>query len=134
MLRSLEVGSLEADYQLLTEWARMNKKRSLLLLVTSITNPAGLESIHRALEPVKRKHLPLVFAIADRELAQIAAAKATNLTSAYTIAAASDQLEQVSQRAQSLTRLGIECIHCDVHQLSDRMRSKYYELKMQGRL
>ncbi len=133
-LTELQVGSFEADYQLLSEWAHLNRKRSLLILITSISSPEGLNVIREALYPVRRKHLPLVFAVADRELEELSIAPAANLDDAYQISAAVEQLDEIRSRARQLQREGIDCIYCDVKQLAVMIREKYYMMKASGRL
>jgi uncharacterized protein (DUF58 family) len=133
-LTELQVGGFEADYQLLSEWAHLNRKRSLLILITSISSPEGLNAIRDALYPVRRKHLPLVFAVADRELEELSLAPAANLDDAYQISAAVEQLDEIRARARQLQREGIDCIYCDVKQLAVMIRERYYSMKASGRL
>ncbi len=133
-LMTLQPGKLEADYDLLASWARLNKRRSLLLLITSIANPSSLDVICQALLPARRKHLPLVFAIASRDLRNLTQAKAANLDQAYSIAAAMEQLSQIQARVKTLEKSGIACIYCDAQALPEMMRAKYYQLKLLGKL
>jgi uncharacterized protein (DUF58 family) len=78
----LNPGALEADYDLIGEWARHNKRRSLFVVMTSVSNPASLEALHRALKPITRRHLPVVMAIADRDLQGLVQEPAHNLDEA----------------------------------------------------
>jgi uncharacterized protein (DUF58 family) len=133
-LAGLKVGTLEPNYQLLAQWAHLSRRRSLLVLITSISNPASLEAVCAALLPVRRKHLPLVFALADRDLQDLVWQRAANLDDAYIVAAGVEQLEQIDARVKTLKRSGIECIYCDVAVLPQMLRNKYYELKLSGRL
>ncbi|MCB0322720.1 MAG: DUF58 domain-containing protein [Bdellovibrionales bacterium] len=133
-LQELKTADIESDYQLLLEWVGMDRRRSLLVLITTLSNPAGLESIERALQPIRGRHLPIVFAIADRELDLLRFRSVNNLPEAYTIAAAVEQVSRIEQAAARLTRAGIETVYCDAAQLSERLRLKYLELKALGKL
>lgn len=133
-LLQLGPSELEADYQLLTEWAHYNKRRSLLVLITSVSNPVTLDTLQSALLPVRGKHLPLICAIADRDLEQLAEEPALNAAQAYIVAAAAEQLELVQSRLAALQRSGIDCIYCKPNALSAALRRKYWELKLSGRL
>jgi len=133
-LVNLEIGELEADFQLLTEWARFNRRRSLLILITSISNPAGLEQIRSHLPPLRRKHLPLVFALADADLKDLVYRQAANLEDAFMISAGMEQALEIEARAISLKKSGIDCVYCDVAELPARLEQKYRELKLSGRL
>lgn len=133
-LAALKVGTLEPNYELLAQWAHSSRRRSLLVLITSISNPASLQAVCTALLPVRRKHLPLVFALADRDLRDLVRQPAENLDDAYIVAAGTEQLEQIDARIKVLKRSGIECLYCDVAALPQMLRNKYYELKLSGRL
>lgn len=133
-ISKIEISTLEADYQLLTEWAHMNKKRSLLVLITCISSSSGLDSIGKALLPARRKHLPLVFAVADRDLENIARTKAKNVEDAYIIAAAMEQINRIKHRTQMLNNQGIGCVYCDTASLSRNLERKYNLIKRSGRL
>ena len=133
-LKGLKSDEVESDYQLLTQWATTSRRRSLLLLITSISNPAGLESIRQAMAPLRRRHLPIVFAIADQELQELVELTPGNLTQAYTVAAGMQQLEHISQEAERLSRMGIDCYYCRADQLPQMVRRTYEEIKRSGRL
>lgn len=133
-LQTLSASTLEPDYQLLTEWGHTQRKRSLLVLITSITNPISLEGIRNALKPLSSKHLVLVIAIADRDLQELTQVRANSLDDAYIISAAVEQIEQIDKRKRQLKAAGIECIYCDAALVSSMLHQKYYELKVRGRL
>ena len=133
-LIDLEIDQLEPDYQLLNQWATMSRRRSLLLLITSISNPSGLQTIARTLRSVRNRHLPMVFAIADQDLQKLTREPAKNLTEAYTIAAAAEQLQRIKRGTEQLSQAGIECMYCQAHELAATAQRKYQEMKLSGRL
>lgn len=133
-LTTLKPGDLESDYQLLTEWAGMDRRRSLLILITSFSNPSGLDAVAKSLLPVRSRHLVLICAIADRDIEELRYSSAGNLAEAYTIAASVEQSERIRQKAETLRRSGIEFIYCDAAQLAMELRVKYLELKLSGKL
>lgn len=133
-MQSIRASTLEPDYQLLTEWGHSQRKRSLLILITSISNPVSLEGIRNALKPLSAKHLVLVLAIADRDLQELTQTRANSLEDAYIISAAMEQLEQIKKRQKQLQAIGIDCIYCDAALVSEMLHQKYYELKAKGKL
>lgn len=133
-LVDITVGTLEPDYQLLSDWAQMSQKRALLVLITTAANPSSLDGIKLALLPLRQKHLPLVFIVEDTEIASVAKIPANSLEDAYIIAAASSELAEVRRRAVQLQQMGVECVYCSVEQLSEHLRRKYIELKRRGAL
>ena len=132
-LTQLELGEVETDYQLLTEWAHINRRRSLMVLITSISNPASLDQIRRTMQPIRRKHLPMVFAIADHDLHTLTQEQAEGIDQAYVISAAVEQQKRIRARANVLEQSGIGCIYCPVDKLSEMLRAKYYQLKLTGK-
>ena len=133
-LLKLKVGFLESDYDLLATWARSNRKRSLLVFITTLSNPASLEVIRNALWPVRNKHLPLVCAISDRDLNNLVKAPVETLEDSYIVSAGMEQIDKIQQRLQSLRRMGIESIYSDATRLPVALVQKYYQLKNTGRL
>lgn len=133
-LVGLQAGALEADYQLLTEWAHFHRKRSLLVLITSVASPVALDRLRAALLPVRGKHLPLICALADQDLENLAEERAFNPSQAYVIAAAMEQLAQIQGRVQALQHAGIDCVYTRAAGLPEALRRKYFELKLSGRL
>lgn len=133
-IQNIQTSTLEPDYQLLTEWGHAQRKRSLLVLITSISNPISLEGIRNALKPLSAKHLVLVIAIADRDLQELTQARANSLEDAYIVSAAMEQLQQIKKRQKQLQAIGIDCIYCDAGMVSEMLHRKYYELKAKGKL
>lgn len=133
-LALLPVGTMEADYQLLTEWARFAHRRSLLVLLTSISNPATFEVIRQALNPVRQKHLALVMAMADQDLERLVDQPAKTLDEAYIVSAGVEQSRVLRSRVELLHRSGIECIYTSPHELPEKLAEKYRKLKLSGRL
>ena len=134
MLAGLRPGPLESDYQLLTHWGAGNRRRSLLVLITTASNPAGFEQIRQALLPLRRKHLALVMAVADKDLLELAFDRAENLDQAYIIAAAAAQLTQIEEQIKIMERYGISCVYSSAENLAAALEKKYWELKTCGRL
>lgn len=133
-LTNIQVSPVESDYQLLTEWAAANRRRSLLLLITSVSNPNGLDHIRKALLPIRNKHLPLVFALADRDLQALVMNRVNSIDEAYVVSAAREQLIEIKNRVAILEKSGIPCVYCDVSNLTETVHSKYHKLKYYGKL
>lgn len=133
-LVELRIGEVESDYQLVGEWAHQGCKRSLLVLITSVSNLAGLQQIGRSLLSIRGRHLPVLFSIADRELIRLSRNSAASLEEAYIIAAAREQLTKIEEQRMILEKSGIPCVYCDAVELHTRLVAKYTELKASGRL
>ncbi len=133
-LSETELSPFESDYQHITEWAQSNRKRSLLILITSVSNVAGMEQIKNSLLPVRSRHIPIVFCIADRDLIEVSEQPAANLKDAYIISAATEQLARIEHQRALLEKSGIDCIYCDATHLQHMLRKKYVDMKTSGRL
>jgi len=133
-LLKLEAGELEGDYELVKRFGRSSRRRSLLVLLTSITTPANLDNLRLNLLPISQKHLPLVVAIYDRELQRLLDSPVETTRDAFIAAAAYEQRESIAQRVELLRRSGIECIYSDALDIPRVLEQKYYELKLSGRL
>ncbi|RMG42314.1 MAG: DUF58 domain-containing protein [Candidatus Dadabacteria bacterium] len=134
LLVDLSVTESEADYSLVSSWARTIRRRSLLVLITSIANPSGVADIMRSLRSVSDRHLPLVVAIADQELEEMANQSAGNIDQAYQIAAAKEQIVLMQRAIAALKKAGIEAMYCRASELPERLEQEYYRLKISGRL
>ena len=133
-LSKLEIGSLEANYALATNAARRNRRRTLLVMITSISSAAGLQTMRDSLRPLCGKHLPLIVAISDRDLEKLAEQKVDSLEDAYVQAASWEQLQTIRAKLASFKKTGIESIYADAKDIPARLGKKYYELKLGGRL
>ena len=133
-IQAITPGDLAADFDLLRLLTASTYRRSLLVLITSIANPATLDSIRRVLLPARRKHFVFVAAIADRGLEQVKNGRAENMQDAYVISAAYEQFEIIQKRTKILKGYGIECAYTDATNLPDLIERKYHEFKISGRL
>ena len=133
-LCNLEIGQLEPDYQLLVDWTHMSPRRSLLVLITTATNPASIEELRLSLSPLTRKHLLLVCAIRDHDLDSIQSEPASDLQEAYIISAAVREMSKIEQSMKLLRHSGIMAIHCTAGSLAKALDDQYFSLKATGRL
>lgn len=133
-LVKLQPGEREGDYDLVRHWGLRRTRRSLLVLLTSVTTPANLENLRRNLLPLAGKHLPLVVAIYDRDLQRILESPVKSADEAFIVGAGQEQLEAIQRRVTVLRQSGIECLYSDVLDIPGLLRRKYYQLKVEGRL
>lgn len=131
-LLDLEVDNLDSDYQLLNQWAKNDRKRSLLVLISSIVNPSGLDNIKKALIQSRRTHLPLVFILEDPDLITLCQKDAESLEDAYIISAANEQNNKIKRSIETLNQLGIHSIYCSSSALGYLIQEKYREIKERG--
>ena len=133
-LMPLEPASLEPDYDLLRSHGLSQRRRSLFVVITSVTGQDALARIGTALLPLAHKHLPLVVTISDRSLAAMVEQPAETVDDAYVVAAAVEQTESIERALQTMGRHGIEYLQADVQDLSSAINRRYWELKIRGKL
>lgn len=133
-VQDIKVGQFESDYQLLTRWALREHRRSLLLVISSASNSAGIESIAKALLPVRSRHLAVLLAIADTDLTNLLSQSADSLLDAYAVAAAREQQTRIDSALALVGRQGIKAVYTDARSLSLELRNAYIEAKQSGRL
>ena len=133
-LKKLEASPLESDYSLLVDWVASQNRRSLLILLTSISNPASMSLIVDALAPLKKKHLIIMVAVADRGLTTLAESPPESLDDAFVVAAGEEQLSEIRRALTVLQRGGIESVYADPLELGEELREAYMRSKASGQL
>lgn len=133
-LYSLEAGNLESDYDLVREWATGIKKRTLLILITSIYNPHGLEQIRKIIASTSKYHVPLVISVKDLTLENLSLEKPTSIEESYIISSAMQQVSNLQKYKNIFKKSGISLFYSSATDLQQVLTSKYREIKLSGRL
>lgn len=140
---SLEPRMTEPDYVgMLSYFAANQKGRSLICLLTDLTDPTGSQALLAALAGLSGRHLPFCVTLKDRQITD--AARQQSLSSAepneavmntlYRRAVATDLLEQRELALTVLQRRGCLILDCPPQELSDKIVDKYLEIKTRARL
>ncbi len=130
----LEARLVETDMRLLasTVLARAGR-RSLVVLVTGLDESAIAEGLEPVLPALLRRHTVLVAAVADPELAVLAAGRG-DAEAVYTAAAAETARAARRRVVERLTRRGVEVVDADPDDLPPAVADRYLALKAAGRL
>jgi uncharacterized protein (DUF58 family) len=115
---------------LLSRWRR----RSLLVLITEITDVAAMEPLFRALPVLLRRHLVVVGAVRDPAVEAAAALLPSTSEEAYTKAAAAHALDQRERAAARLRAMGAGVVDRPAGDLAPALADQYLRAKGAGRL
>ncbi|MDF2978634.1 MAG: lipoprotein, partial [Actinomycetospora sp.] len=130
----LEARLVETDMRLVasTVLARAGR-RSLVVLVTGLDESAIAEGLEPVLPALLRRHTLLVAAVADPELAVLAAGRG-DAEAVYTAAAAETARAARRRVVERLTRRGVEVVDAGPDDLPPAVADRYLALKAAGRL
>lgn len=130
----LEPRLVETDMRLLAAsvLARAGR-RSLVVLVTGLDEAAVTEGLDPVLGSLVRRHTVLLAAVADPELATMAAGRG-DAEAVYTAAAAETARAARRRTAERLGRRGVEVVDAGPEELPPAVADRYLALKAAGRL
>ncbi len=161
---SVEPKMVEPDYAgILAYFASAQKGRSLMVVLTDLTDPTGSQALLSGLANLAPRHLPFCVTLKDRQVLEMAQATGTGLSTAaaepsndgdkanekshlsgsakrqmletiYKRAVAIDLLNQREIALSTLTRRGCLVLDCPPQELSDKLVEKYLEVKSRARL
>ncbi|HVY63064.1 MAG TPA: DUF58 domain-containing protein [Planctomycetota bacterium] len=114
--------------------ATKQKKRSLVVIFTDITDAESLRELARALSLLRPAHLPLVVALRDPSFAEVARAAPAAADGVFEKVVARELLEDRSRAVRELTRGGAHVLDVLPQDFSASVVSKYLELKARGLL
>jgi uncharacterized protein (DUF58 family) len=133
---------VEPDYaSILAYFASAQKGRSLMVVLSDLTDPTGSQSLLSGMANLAPRHLPFCVTLKDRQVQQIAQStvpeevKTTQaMDSIYKRAIAIDLLNQRELALSVLTKRGCLVLDAPPQELSDRLVDKYIQVKSRGRL
>lgn len=146
---AVEPRMVEPDYAgILSYFASAQKGRSLMVVLTDLTDPTGSQALLSGLANLAPRHLPFCVTLKDREVVELANSNAETLKKAelqskkksdtieaiYKKAIAIDLLNQREIALSVLTRRGCLVLDCPPQDLSDKLVEKYLEIKARARL
>ncbi|HNN62302.1 MAG TPA: hypothetical protein PKH78_04650, partial [Candidatus Obscuribacter sp.] len=121
------------------------KGRSLMVVLTDLTDPTGSQALLSGLANLAPRHLPFCVTLKDRQVQKFAsqdlvaaekssAHKGDIINKIYQKAVALDLTSQRELALSVLTRRGCLVLDAAPQELSDRLVEKYIEVKSRGRL
>jgi uncharacterized protein (DUF58 family) len=111
------------------------KRRSLVLFFTDFVSPGASRTLVEHLLRLVPRHLPVVMAISDPALGELARAEsATTIAGAYSTAAADWALEERAAARATLAQRGIPVLDVPPLALATSAINKYLAIKRQGLL
>ncbi len=132
---NLNAKACEPDYQQALAYFSFHLKgRSLVVVLTDLTDMLSSESLLSGLSKLAPRHLPLCVTFNDPHLQTIANQKTTNVEAAYAKAVA---LEVTSEREVALSRLlraGCLVLDAPPEKLTSKLVDKYLDVKSRGLL
>jgi uncharacterized protein (DUF58 family) len=126
---------VEPDYVgCLSYFAAAQKGRSLMVVLTDLTDPAGSQTLLTGLASLSPRHLPFCVTLKDRQLDGIASVRSISAGQIYRKAVATDLISQRELALSVLVRRGCLVLDCPPQELSDKLVDRYLEIKARGRL
>lgn len=139
---AVEPRMVEPDYAgILAYFAQAQKGRSLMVVLTDLTDPTGSQALLSGLANLSPRHLPFCVTLKDKEVLRLATEKLDEsklnkgtLSALYQKAVALDLTNQRELALSTLTRRGCLVLDATPQELSDRLVDRYLEVKARGRL
>lgn len=127
---------VEPDYVgALSFFAGAQKSRSLMVVLTDLTDPTGSQTLLAGLASLSPRHLPFCVTLRDRQIEQVAMTQ--NLLEEdliYRRAVATDLIAQRELAFSHLVRRGCLVLDCPPQDLSEKLVNRYLEIKQRGQL
>lgn len=131
----LEPALVESDYQsAFTETLVRFRRRSMLVLLSDLSEQAVTETLLPALPLLVRRHVVVVGAVRDPEVGRWATAPPADEVDAYRQAAALDALATRARTAARLRGMGAVVVDAEPGKLAPALADAYLEVKATGRL
>ena len=139
---AIQPRMVEPDYAgILAYFASAQKGRSLMVVLSDLTDPTGSQALLNGMANLAPRHLPFCVTLKDRQVQQIAQSPiiadesaAKSMEPIYRRAIALDLISQRELALSVLTKRGCLVLDCPPQELSDRLVDKYIEVKARGRL
>ncbi|MBX9720840.1 MAG: DUF58 domain-containing protein [Candidatus Obscuribacterales bacterium] len=129
----LKPTMVEPDYLgALSFFAGAQKSRSLMVVISDLTDPTGSQSLLSGLASLSPRHLPFCVTLRDREVDRVAEQSSDNLNGIMKRAVATDLIAQRELAFSHLVRRGCLLLDCPPQELSSKLVDKYLEIKARG--
>lgn len=129
----LEPRPVDSDYEIAFRSVR-STKRSLVLVLTDLVDPAAARSLLDAVPVLARRHAVVVASLQDRDLTAAVASTPRRARDVYAAAVALDVLDARTRVAASLRRAGAEVVEAPPETFTRACVGAYLRLKDRARL
>ena len=134
-MATLEPALVESDgRRLVAEVLRRTRRRSLVVLFTSLDTAPLEEGLLPVLDSLTSRHTVLLAAVADPRVEQMAADSAVTVEAAYDTAAAERARMERRRLTALLRRRGVEVVDAPPDSFASAVSDGYLSLKAAGRL
>ncbi len=135
LLYAIESQPVESDYaRAFAYLGAKHKKRSLIVIFTDLASGLAATSIVSQVAPLWPRHLPLLVAISDPSVVELAHIAPQDSPSVYQRAVAEQLLHERTLTMESLRQRGVLTLDVPANQLTIAVVNKYLELKARGRI
>ena len=125
----------ESDYgAALFALSARQRRRALVVAFTDLADPDTSAPLRECAAQLARRHLVLVVAVADSEIAQAASARPAGIAEAYERVAAERILAERELAAASLAAVGVRVLSAPARGLVAAVVDRYLEVKRRGEL
>lgn len=127
---------VEPDYAgALSFFASAQKSRSLMVVLTDLTDATGSQTLLSGLSSLSPRHLPFCVTLRDRQVEAVATIhNVKQEEDAFRRAVATDLIVQRELAFSQLIRRGCLVLDCPPQELSEKLVDRYLEIKARGRL
>ncbi|HEY9791862.1 MAG TPA: DUF58 domain-containing protein [Candidatus Obscuribacterales bacterium] len=126
---------VEPDYAgALSFFASAQKSRSLMVVLTDLTDPMGSQTLLAGLSSLSPRHLPFCVTLRDRQVENVAREPSFKTDAIYRRAVATDLIAQRELAFSQLQRRGCLVLDCPPQELSEKLVDRYLEIKARGQL
>lgn len=134
-LYGIESQSVEADYVRAFAYLKAkHKKRALIVLFTDLASGLAAQTLVTQIAPLWPRHLPLLVAIGDPGVVELARRMPADSPSVYERMVAEQLLDERVVTMESLRRRGVLTLDVPANQLTIAVVNRYLELKAVGRI
>ncbi len=135
ILYGVESQPVEANYARAFAYLGVkHKKRSLIVIFTDLAGGLAAKSLLAQVAPLWPRHLPLLVAISDPSVVELAQQLPHDSASVYQRAVAEQMLNERALTLELLRRRGVLTLDVPANRLTIAVVNKYLELKARGRI
>lgn len=134
-LYAADTQPVESDYvRAFSYLGARHKKRSLVVIFSDLATGMAGDTLVRQLAPLRPRHLPLLVAISDPTMVELARGVPRDSVGVYERAVAEQLVDERTLILEELRRHGVLTLDVPANQLTVAVVNKYLELKARGRI
>ncbi|MGB8644953.1 MAG: DUF58 domain-containing protein [Anaerolineae bacterium] len=135
LLYGVESEPVEANYTRAFAYLQArHKKRSLVVIFTDLAGGIAANEVVSQVAPLSPRHLPLLVAIGDPVVVQLAGQAPRDSASVYQRMVAEHLLDERALTMEALRQRGVLTLDVPADQLTISVVNKYLDLKARGRI